>query len=109
MSVQALQSHVRVRLVTKDVMMITAQATTAPQAERSANAVVHSYIDHVNDNAPGGNRKLRAVLLEPAGIAPGPSQFADVLDTSGLGAMLGALLGATAAVALTRPRRLRMT
>jgi hypothetical protein len=108
MSAHAFQSQLRVSLVTRNVMAITARATTAAQAARAGNAVAHSYIADVNGNAPGGNRQLRAVLLDKAVITPGPSQFADVLDTSGVGTLCGALLGATAAVTLTRPRRLRM-
>jgi hypothetical protein len=80
MSAQALQSRLHVSLVTNNVMAITAQATTAAQAERSANAVADSYIVHANGNAHSGHRKLRAVLLDQAVIALGPSQFTDVLD-----------------------------
>jgi hypothetical protein len=109
MSAQALQSRLHISLVTKNAMAITAQATTAAQAERSANAVADSYIVLANGNAHNGHRKLRAVLLDQAVITLGPSQLADVLDTSGLGALCGAFLGATAAVALTRPGRIRMT
>jgi hypothetical protein len=111
MSPQALQGQVQVSIVTDRVMQISAQATTAAQAERAANAVADSYIAYVSSkNAPGGNGKMRPQLLDRAAIVPGTSLFADVLDAAGLGALCGALIGAIGAVALSRPsRRFRLT
>jgi hypothetical protein len=122
MSVQALQSQVKITNLTGGLMWITAQGMTAVQAERAASAVAHSYIAYVNGkNAPGGRILRRPLACQPnpcrmravAGppvIVPGPSLLANVLDTGGLGALYGALIGATGAVALSRPgRRFRMT
>jgi hypothetical protein len=109
MSLQALQSQVQVSSPTDRVMLISAQGTTAAQAERAASAVAHSYIAYVSGkNAPGG--KMQALLLEAAAIVPGTSLLADLLDTGGLGALCGALIGAIGAVALSRrTRHFRMT
>ena len=61
-------------------------------------------------NAPGGTGKIHYALLYVSSVAPS-SGSADVLETSGLGALFGALIGAgIGAVALIpRRRRLRMT
>ena len=111
MSVQALQSQVQARLVSDRIMLISAQATTAAQAEGAANAVARSYIAYLSmKNTPGGHGKMRPKILENAAIVPGPSLLAVVLDTGGLGALCGALIGAFAAAGLSRPsRRFRMT
>jgi len=118
MSVQALQSQVRISSESTTYMWISAQGTTATQAERTASAVAHSYIAYVNGkNAPGGRILRRPVACQanpcwmhavagglPA-IVPGPSLLAVIFDTGGLGALCGALIGATGAVALSRPAR----
>lgn len=81
---------------------------SAAQAVSAASAVAHSYISYVGGkNAPGG--KIRAMLFMPANIWPRTSP-PGALDTGGLGAWCGAIIGAIGAAALSRPgRRFRMT
>src|SRR5260221_5029421 len=108
MSLQTLQSLVQVTSeVSSDVLSIRAEGTTAAQAEDTANAVANSYVAYVNSpNVPGG--QARARVLEPASTATGPSLSSRLPITGGLGAVLGALVGAIAVLAFShRDRRLR--
>jgi len=130
MSVRALQSQVRISGVTDIRMWISAQGATAAQAEGEVSAVADSYVAYVSgENAPGGRILLMHLvcvrmwrrrpresnivpcwmqaLADPPAIEPGPSLLAVVLDTGGLGAPCGALIGAFAAAALSRPSRRR--
>jgi hypothetical protein len=116
-SVQALQSHVHVSLLPGRVMAISAQASTGLESQRTADAVVTSYLLYVSSiNARGGTGKIHAArptrveVLYVSSGAPRPGS-ADVLETSGLGALSGTLVGAgIGAVALIpRRRRLRVT
>jgi hypothetical protein len=133
MSVQTLRGQVRIKAVNDIWMWISAQGTTAAQAESAVSAVAHSYIAYVNGkNTPGARILLRHIVCQrmwprrpgeskfipcsmhagtdSPGIEPGRSLLALVLDTGGLGALCGALIGAFAAAALSRPsRRFRVT
>ena len=130
MSAQALQSHVHISLLSDLRMVINVQASTEAQATRAAAAVADSYIAYVSSkNAPGGRMPAGGTVSIPAQLMPAEivtiyppaimyvssaapsSQTTDVLETSGLGALCGALLGAAiGAVALIpRSRRLRIT
>ena len=107
MSVQALRRDVHLTLLTNSVLQISAQAATAVQAQAVANAVAMAYSGYASKNVPRADRPM---LLDPATIVPQPSLAADILDSSGLGALCGALLGAIGAIAVSRPRRrFRMT
>ena len=126
MSVQALQSYVHVTLLGDREMVISVQARNPSRDTRAAAAVANSYIAHVSSkSAPGRSGKIHAArpmrvgetvrvhmpkVLYVSSVAP-RSGSADVLETSGLGAFCGALIGATVgAVALfPRRRRVRMT
>lgn len=107
-AVQALRSDVNITVRPEripesadwtSVMTITVQASTAPQARRVANAVVRSYVASNAKYWP-----LRA--LSVSSVTPGP-RSTDVLETSGLGAIWGALIGAAIALAIRIPRRRR--
>lgn len=105
-SVQALQSSVRITLQGDRVMVISVRASNAVPVTRAAAAVADSYVAYVGGkNAPRGTG-----VQYVSSAAPRPGS-ADVLETSGLGALCGALIGAAVgAVALIpRRRRLRMT
>ena len=126
MSVHSLQSHVHVTLLGDRKMVISVQARNASRDTRAAAAVANSYVAYVSSpNATRGTGKIHAArsmrvgatvrvhvpkVLYVSSVAPRPVP-ADVLETSGLGAFCGALIGATVgAVALfPRRRRLRMT
>jgi len=109
MSLQTLRSRIQVQLLTSNVISITAQGKTATEAVGTANAAANSYIQYAH-NASHGNRRLWPEVLDPAAVMPGTPLLTHVLDTSSLGALCGALLGALGAVALSPPRRrIRMT
>ena len=108
MSLQTLQSRVQVtNVASSDILSIRAEGKTAAQAEDTANAVANSYVAIVNSrNSPGG--QVQARVLEPANSATGPSLSSRLPITGGLGALLGALVGAIAVLAFNRrDRRLR--
>ena len=112
MSVQALQSHIHVSLLPDREMVISAQASTMLQATRAASAVADSYVAYVsgkNANDATVTTRPPAILYVSSGAAW--SRSTDVLETSGLGAICGALIGGTAgtAVLIPRKRRLRIT
>ena len=112
MSVQALQSHVHISLLSDGEMVINAQASTGSEAARAAGAVADSYIAYVSDkSAVGVTVRVHAPAVLYVDSAAPRSPSTDVLETCGLGALCGTLIGAAAgAVALTpRSRRLRMT
>jgi hypothetical protein len=122
-SEQALQSHVHVSLLHGRVMAISAQASTGLESQRAADAVVTSYLEYVSSgNAPGGTGNIHAArrvrvgetvrvhapeVLYVSSEAPRPGS-SDVLETSGLGALCGALTGATVGAVALIPRRRRL-
>jgi hypothetical protein len=110
-SVQALRSHIHISVLHDGEMMISSQGDATFQATHAAGAVAESYVTYVS----GKNAHDVTVTTRPAGIMyvfsgtlrPGSS---DVLETSGFGALCGALIGAAGAVALIPgKRRLRIT
>jgi capsular polysaccharide biosynthesis protein len=107
MSLQTLRGRVHVKSVTSSVLSISAEGKTAAQAERTANAVAGSYAAYVDSpNAPGG--QVAASVLEPATTATGTPLSTRLIVYGGLGALLGLLIGAIAALAISRSdRRLR--
>ncbi len=108
MSLQTLRNQVQITSVaSSDILSISAKGKTAAQAEDTANAVAKSYVAIINSrNAPGGKVQVR--VLEPATSAAGPSLSSRLPVTGGLGALLGALVGAIVVLAFNRrDRRLR--
>jgi capsular polysaccharide biosynthesis protein len=107
MSLEDLHSHIQVKRPTSNILSITAQATTAAQAERAANAVADSYIAYTgSSSSPAG--KVQAQLLQLATKATGTGLPSRLILTGVLGALIGGLIGAIAALALHRgDRRLR--
>ncbi len=107
-SLQTLRSQVQITSVaSSDILSISAKGKTAAQAEDTANAIAKSYVAIINSrNAPGGQVQVR--VLEPATTATGPSLFSRRPIIGGLGALLGALVGAIVVLAFDRrDRRLR--
>jgi len=108
MSLETLQSRVQVtNVASTSILTIRAEGKTAAQAKDTANAVANSYVAIINSrNAPGGQVQVR--VLDPATTATGPSLFSRLPITGGLGALLGALVGAIIVLAFNRrDRRLR--
>jgi hypothetical protein len=103
-SLQKLRSRVQVESLTTDILLISAQGPTAAQAEGTVNAVANSYIGYLRSPRGGGGR-VQARVLESATTATGTPPSHRLLVTGGLGALLGALIGAIGAIALSRSDR----
>jgi capsular polysaccharide biosynthesis protein len=102
-----LRSRVLVRNLTTTIISITAQGTTAAQAQGAANAVAHSYIAYLGSKNAVGAR-VQARVLESATNATRSSLALRLLLTGGIGLLLGALIGVIAALGIGRgDRRLR--
>ncbi len=103
MSLQTLRSRVQAKSLTANIISIGAQGKTAAQAEGTANAVANSFVAYLSSkNSAAG--QVQARLLESATNATGTSLPVRLLVNGGLGALLGALIGAIGALALW-PRR----
>jgi capsular polysaccharide biosynthesis protein len=98
-SEQTLSREVHVTPVTDQVVQISVQAPTDAQALIAARAVAASYVSYANQ----ADRVVR--VLDPAFTVPAPSFASTVADSSGLGALCGTVLGASLALAASRPRR----
>jgi capsular polysaccharide biosynthesis protein len=104
MSLGKLRSVVQVASVTAYIISVSAQERVAADAEATANAVADSYIAYVNSpSSPIGH--IAAQMLAPAVNATGRPLPTDLLIIGGLGALLGALVGAIDAVAFSRSGR----
>lgn len=107
LTLQDLQKRVEIKTLTSNILSITAQGTTAEQAERIANSVAASYIAYVG-SADGPTGRVQARFLERATSATGTSVVIHVVLLAGMGALAGGLVGAIIAVAISRgDRRLR--
>jgi capsular polysaccharide biosynthesis protein len=108
-SEQELTNQIQVRNPHPNIISISAQAKTADQAKSTANAVADSYLNCVsNAKCAGRVVQVQARLLEPATNGTGTSLPMHLLVTGGLGALIGALIGAIGVLALNRgDRRLR--
>jgi len=107
MSVRALRRHIHVSLLPNHEIVIKAEASNRwADAKRTAAVVADSYIDYLSIKGPDG----RHPALLYMSLAVARPRSTDVLETSALGALFGALLGyAIGAVALIpRRRRLRI-
>jgi capsular polysaccharide biosynthesis protein len=103
MSLQTLRKDVQVKSPTPDVLSISAQGTSAAQAEARANAVAASYVAYITapHNAFG---QVPARVLSTATTATGSSLTRRLIYVV-LGAILGALAGLLAALAIGRKDR----
>jgi hypothetical protein len=99
-SLQALQAGVQARSLSPTIISISAQGTTAAQAENVANAVAGSYVDYLS-SAKNPGLRMHARVFQPAVSATG-SPLRQRLVTDGLlGALYGVLIGAAGALAFT--------
>jgi capsular polysaccharide biosynthesis protein len=70
MSLQTLENQVSVKSLTSGVISISAEGSSAGQAESAANAVASSYIAYVGHvRSPGG--RISAQVLQPATASSG--------------------------------------
>ncbi len=107
------QSQVQISRVSGGVVLISA---TGANAEHAATAVAHSYIAYLSgQNALSRGGKMHPKLLYVSSVSPRGSEWTDVLDAGGLGALsgglCGAVIGALGVAALSRRpgRRFRIT
>jgi hypothetical protein len=102
-----LRGQVHVKSVTSYLLSVSAQGTTAAQAQATANAVARSYIGYVgSSSSPVG--RVSANVLQPATSATGTSPMKHVLTYALIGLVFGALIGVVAALTISRTdRRLR--
>jgi len=107
MSLNELRRDIQVGSPAADIISITAQGKNAADAEATANAVARSDIAYLNSpKSPVGH--VLAQLLAPATIAAGPAPIKRMVIFALLGALVGFLVGAIAAIAIGRnSRRLR--
>jgi capsular polysaccharide biosynthesis protein len=103
MSLSALRRDIQVKSLTDRVLSISAQGATTAQAARTANAVADSYIAFVDANITPG--QSRAQVVDRAVGATGTPLPARLLVPGGLGALLGALIGAITALVLRGSNR----
>jgi DUF1707 SHOCT-like domain len=95
MSLQTLRSDIQVKGRTPTIISISAHGETATQAERTAGAVADSYVAYVSSGRSG--RQVQPRILEPAAITTETPSPMRLLALGGLGALLGALIGAIGA------------
>jgi capsular polysaccharide biosynthesis protein len=93
---------------TSSIITITAEGSSAVNAEATANAVANSYIRYANGSSnPLG--PVDAKMLEPATVATGTGPVKKFGLDIGIGLLVGLLIGFISALALGRKdRRLRM-
>lgn len=104
-SLQVLRNDVQVKSPTPSIIAISAQGTSAAQAEARANAVAASYVAYITSSR-SGMAPVSAHILNRATSATG-HMVTHVLTDSLLGAVLGALLGVGGILAVrSRDRRL---
>jgi capsular polysaccharide biosynthesis protein len=107
LSLEALRKKITAKGLTSNVISITATGPTAGAAENLANSVAQSYISLLSSaNGPGGPLQVR--MLQSAATATETPLFVQLLETEAIGLLLGILIGAIVALALSRgDKRLR--
>jgi hypothetical protein len=102
----ALPSGVQIKLLTGDVVSVSASAGTAARAEAAADAALDSYLAHFGMSAPTSmsypGEQASARLLESTTAATGTAAPQRLFRDALLGAVFGALLGIIAALAAGR-------
>jgi hypothetical protein len=96
-----LPSGVQIKVVSGNILSISATAGTAAQAEALADSAADSYIAYVGSLSYLGEQPS-AQILEPAMVATGAATPKQLLRDGLLGAIFGALVGVLAALAGSR-------
>jgi hypothetical protein len=106
-SVDQLRKAVQVKSMSSDILQISAEGTSAAQAEANTTAVANSYISYIGStSSPVGRLNVR--VLQAANSAAGTSPLMHWLVSALIGGLAGALVGAIVAIALgRRDRKLR--
>jgi capsular polysaccharide biosynthesis protein len=107
LSLEAVRKKITAKGLTSNVISITATGPNAGTAENLANSVAQSYISLIGSaTGPGG--PLQAKILQSAATATQTPLFVQLLETEAIGLLLGLLIGAIIALALSRgDKRLR--
>ena len=100
-SLPTLRHRIQAKSVASNILSVTAQGRTAAEAEDAANAVTNSYVAYVS-NSMSAAGTMQARVLEPAASATGPSLIGNLLLMGGIGALVGLLVGAIVALAVSR-------
>jgi hypothetical protein len=96
-----LRDRTQAKNVTPTILSVTAQGKTAAEAEGAANAVATSYVAYVsNRRSPPG--AVQARVLEPAISTTGRSLTDNLLLMGWIGDLVGLLIGAIVAFAVSR-------
>ena len=95
---RSLPANARMEPLPGDVLLVSATAGTAAQAEATANAAGRSYLAYEDSLSYAGGQASPPVLV-PATKATGTAPLVRLLGDALLGAALGALLGVIAALA----------
>jgi capsular polysaccharide biosynthesis protein len=103
-SLQTLRTHIRADSLAYNIISVSAQGTTADQAEGTANAVASSYVDYLRSGAIPGEA-VSARLLAPATDATATPLLLSLFVTGVIGALAGLLIGAIVALAISRSDR----
>ena len=102
-SLQTMNDRVQTSSLSPDIIAISAEGTSAAQAEGTANAVANSYITYIR--SPGNPD---ALVLERATNATGTPLAGRMAITGGVGLLAGVVVGAIVALAVSRgDKRLR--
>jgi capsular polysaccharide biosynthesis protein len=100
-SLATLRNEVQVTSPRPNVLLVSARAGTAAQAEATANAVAESYIGYAGSAGnPAGH--MPAVMLQPAMSRSGAAGLMRLLVGAMLGVASGVLTGVIAALAYRR-------
>jgi capsular polysaccharide biosynthesis protein len=106
-SLPALQSSVQAKSLSPTIISISASGKTATQAEDTANSVANSYVNYLS-SAKNPGLRMQARVFQPAVNATGTPRSKRLVVYGLLGALLGALIGVIAVLAIGRnTRRLR--
>ena len=97
----ALRDRTQTKSLTSNILSVTAQGTTAAEAEGAANAVATSYVAYVG-NSRSAAGSVQARMLERATNTTGPSLTGNLLLMGAIGAVVGLLIGAIVALAAGR-------
>lgn len=101
-SMTTMKRDIHVRNPNPDIISVSATGKSAAQAEQIANAVAHSYVAYAST---ARQAQAQARVLQPATTATQRPLPLDLLMTGGIGAVLGALIGAIGVLALKRGDR----
>jgi capsular polysaccharide biosynthesis protein len=104
MTVATLRTRVSASSPAANILQISAEGSTAAQAEGNANAVANSYIAYVSSSeSPVG--RVVARVLAPATAATGTSPLVQRIIFGVVGALVGFLVGFIVALARARGNR----